>query len=269
MEKARLNKQLENSTEDKENVNTAYRDDGTPPTKVGKTDSTQPMEGQKPNEFVAKKFSEPGTVVGKTEIEKKLDDLEARGIIPSENEAKKQVEEAKDSDVKPVEKPLNPEQEEALVKHKAKEAEKQKIQLEKKKKAYQMLQTGAYFMKFIFDDIERQKKDHMNRPQRRRFTKELRKGIFSKELVDVYASKIDQAMEWIDSNLNNPTQTKNKIATHYHTQGYKNGEFLKSILQNFFKGKFLLPGEEVKEVDGADYYKDLKEKEAKGKLSEN
>lgn len=208
---------------------------------------------EKPTENFVHREGTPTTEVGKNETNN------TKLINTQATEYDKKV------DVKPVEKKLTPEQEDVLTKQKVKKAEKEKKDLIKKQKTYIMLQQGAYFMKFIYNDIERMKKDFMNRTQRRRFTKELRKGIFSPELIDVYLGKIDQAVDWIEKNLNNPTQTKNKVATHYHTQGYENGEFLKTILEDFFKGKFLLPGEEVvKEVDGEKFYKDLKEKESKG-----
>jgi len=212
--------------------------EGTPQTEAGVTETTTSDE--------------------KTPIEKNLEKLENEGKIPKVGE---EVKEGKEQ-AKEKEK-LTPEQEDALTKHKAGEEAKQKEELEKKQKAYQMLQQGAYFMKFIYDDIERQKRENLNRSQRRRFSKDLRKGTFSKELIEVYAGKIDQAIDWIEQNLNNPEQTKNKIATHYHTNGFENAEFLKAILEDFFKGQFLLPGEEPEEVDGEKYLNDLKEKEVK------
>lgn len=194
----------------------------------------------------------------KTPIEQKLEQLEAEGKIPKEGE---------EFPAEPEEEPSE-EAKEALAKHEAEKEEKQKKELMAKQKAYSMLQQGAYMMKFIYDDIERQKKQQLNRPQRRRFEKELRKGIFSKELIEVYASKVDQALDWIEKNANNAGQTVNKIATHYKVNGFENPEFLKAILEDYFKGEFILKGQEPKEVDGAEMYKKLKEQEAKGELTE-
>lgn len=194
----------------------------------------------------------------KTPIEKNLEELEAKGVIPKAGE----------DNVAEPEQELSDEAKEALAKHEAEKAEKAKKEHEAKQKAYSMLQQGAYFMKFIYDDIERQKREQLNRPQRRRFEKELRKGMFSRELIEVYASKVDQGLDWIEKNVNNAGQTVNKIATHYKTNGFENPEFLKAILEDYFKGQFVLKGDEPKEVDGEEFYKELKEKEAKGELVE-
>lgn len=107
--------------------------------------------------------------------------------------------------------------------------EEQISQLKKQREFFFRMRQGGYFLKFIYNDIERQKKEHLNRPQRRRFEKELRKGVFSKELVEVYTAQIEQIEAFIESQLNpKPAQ----------------------------------------EVDGAQFYADLKAKEAKGELKE-
>jgi len=110
--------------------------------------------------------------------------------------------------------------------------EEQVEQLKKQKQFFYRLREGGTFLKFIFNDIERQKKEHLNRAQRRRFEKELRKGDFSKELVEVYTNQIEQIEAYIDQQLNPK------------------------------------PVETPKEVDAVEYYKELKEKEAKGELKE-
>lgn len=226
-----------------QNQNVMRRSDAPEP-QQGVTESTTPPEGEK------------------TPIEAKLDKLTQEGKIPEAGKEQESREE-------PKEKELTEEQKKALEKHEAEKAEKQKEQLAKKQKAYEMLQQGAYFIKFIYDDIERQKKEQLNRPQRRRFEKELRKGIFSKELVEVYLGKIDVALDWIEKNINNASQTLGKIQTHYKTQGLENPEFLKSILEDYFKSEFKLKGDpEDKPVDGAEYYEKLKADEAEGKLKD-
>lgn len=227
---------------DKENANVVRRE-GTPPTDISKAKTeTNTPEGQQP--------------IVKTPIEQKLEKLEKEGKIPKAGEEQ----------IVNEEKELTLDQEEVVQKHKEKQEEKQKKELEKKQKAYEMLQQGAYFMKFIYDDIERQKKEHLNRPQRRRFEKELRKGIFSRELVEVYAGKIDVSLQWIEQNINNLGQVKNKIKNHYETMGYSKPHFLKAILDDLFKVEFLLPDQKPKEtesIDGEKYFKELKEKESK------
>lgn len=108
--------------------------------------------------------------------------------------------------------------------------EEQLAQLKKQKEFFFRMRQGGYFLKFIYNDIERQKKEHLNRPQRRRFEKELRKGVFSKELVEVYTAQIEQIEEFINQQINPKV---------------------------------------VEEVDGAKFYADLKAKEAKGELKED
>lgn len=135
-------------------------------------------------------------VVEKTDLQNKLQKLEDEGVIAKEGE-----------EVKLEEKPLTQEQKDALAKHEAEVAEKKNVELAKKQKAFEMLQQGGYFMKYIYDDIQRQKQEQMNRPQRKRFERELRKGIFSKELVEVYVTKIDSVKKYIDDQLN-PKEVK-------------------------------------------------------------
>lgn len=110
--------------------------------------------------------------------------------------------------------------------------EEQVAKLKQQKEFFFRLRQGGTFLKFIFNDIERQKKQHLNRAQRRRFEKELRKGDFSKELIDVYTSQIEDIEKYIDEQLNPK------------------------------------PVAEVKEVDGAEYLAELRAKEARGELKE-
>jgi hypothetical protein len=110
--------------------------------------------------------------------------------------------------------------------------DEQKEKLEQQRKFFYNLRKGANFLKFIYNDIERQKKDHLNRAQRRRFEKELRKGNFSKELIEIYSARIEEIEKYIEEQMNPK------------------------------------PVEKVAEVDGAQFYADLKAKEAKGELKE-
>lgn len=107
--------------------------------------------------------------------------------------------------------------------------EEQKAKLNQQREFFYRLRQGATFLKFIYNDIERQKKEHLNRTQRRRFEKELRKGNFSKELIEVYTEKIAEIEAYIETQMN---------------------------------------PKPVEQVDGAEFYKQLKEKEAKGELKE-
>jgi hypothetical protein len=78
----------------------------------------------------------------------------------------------------------------------------EKAKLEKQQTFFKNLRLGAYFLQFIRQDIDKQAKNHFNRTQRRRFERELRGGIFSKELIDVYSTKIDAILNYIDEKLN-------------------------------------------------------------------
>ena len=77
----------------------------------------------------------------------------------------------------------------------------ERIQLEQKKKAFEEFKRGALLLKYILQDIEKQKRQQYNRTQRRRFEKELNKGYISKELFDHYSAQIDVISEWIDNQL--------------------------------------------------------------------
>lgn len=73
--------------------------------------------------------------------------------------------------------------------------------LNKQRTMLRNLQVGAYTMKFIFQDINKQQKDTMNRHQRRRFQKELSKGVMSEELIQFYITNFEQALEYTENLL--------------------------------------------------------------------
>ncbi len=105
--------------------------------------------------------------------------------------------------------------------------EEQLAKLNQQKEFFYRLRQGGTFLKFIYNDIERQKKENLNRPQRRRFEKELKKGVFSKELVEIYTAKCAEIEAYIDEQVNPKP-----------------------------------------EVDGVEFYKNLKEQEARGELKD-
>lgn len=68
---------------------------------------------------------------------------------------------------------------------------KEREQRKRLNKYYRLVRLGAEFIKFVYNDLDQQKKQQVNRAQRRRLTKELRKRYISPELVNLYAQKID------------------------------------------------------------------------------
>lgn len=77
-----------------------------------------------------------------------------------------------------------------------------KQKLKQQKKYYQLLQEGALFLNFIYQDLQREKKN-INRHQRRRFEKELYKdGKFSPEMIEFYSKKLDVILNWIKTQKN-------------------------------------------------------------------
>lgn len=108
--------------------------------------------------------------------------------------------------------------------------EEQKTKMKEQQQFFFRMRQAGAFLKFIYNDIERQKSENLNRAQRRRFEKELKKGRFSRELVDVYLGHVTEIEAYIEEQLN--------------------------------------PKPKAPEVDGAEFYKALKEKEARGEVIE-
>ena len=81
-------------------------------------------------------------------------------------------------------------------------SEEEIAKLNKQKEFFYRLRQGGTFLKFVYNHIEQQKKDHQNRAQRRRFEKELRKGVFSKELVEIYVEKMAEIEAYIEEQMN-------------------------------------------------------------------
>jgi hypothetical protein len=95
-----------------------------------------------------------------------------------------------------------------------KQKNQKKKELVKAQKYYQMLQSGALFLKFIEQDLNHMKKQQMNRQQRRRFEKSLyEKGKFSQEMILHYSTKIDSILNFIESQANKSKQKSVKSIT--------------------------------------------------------
>lgn len=68
---------------------------------------------------------------------------------------------------------------------------KQEENLEKQKEFYRLLRQGGLFLKFVFEDL---KQKGFDRNSRRRIMKELQKGKFSEEMIDIYIKRIDEIL---------------------------------------------------------------------------
>lgn len=78
---------------------------------------------------------------------------------------------------------------------------KQKRDLKKAKQYYRLCQAGALFLKYIYDDIEKQKKDNVNRHQRRRIETHLKKtGRLNPEIVNTYYAQVTNILTYIETN---------------------------------------------------------------------
>ena len=106
----------------------------------------------------------------------------------------------------------------------------QRGKLERQNRLYTHIQQGGLFLRFIHNDLERQKREHFNRAGRRRLERELSKGVFSRELIETYYPKLEEITDYIQTEL-----------------GLKNTAT-------------------PEPVDGADYLAKLREQEANGTL---
>lgn len=68
---------------------------------------------------------------------------------------------------------------------------------EDQQKFYDLLQGGYYFMKYILQDLEKQRKQKINRPQRRRFEQQIRKARFDQEFIDVYGKQVKDIVKFM------------------------------------------------------------------------
>ena len=81
---------------------------------------------------------------------------------------------------------------------KRKQAKAQKAQLEKTKKYYEILRSGAMVLQYIHKDLVKSQ-NAMNRHQKRRFEKELTKqGKFSPEVVEYYRNEFEKILKYIE-----------------------------------------------------------------------
>ena len=152
-------------------------------------------------------------------------------------------------------------------KKEVKEAEAKKIQVtESQQKYYDDLQRGYRFLQFIYDDIEKMKKHQVNRALRRRFEQKLAKGSFSKEMVDEYGKKIVEIHQFIKEQeiISDKQSALNKQKAKEEAEK-KQKEALKKKQQEAIKK---IQDNNKNAVDGAEFYKQAKEKEAKGELPE-
>lgn len=71
----------------------------------------------------------------------------------------------------------------------------------KQRQFFNYLRAGAAFVSFVQKDIENMRRQKMNRHFRRRAEKDTRKGVFTPELVNMYAEKLDEIVAYIDAEL--------------------------------------------------------------------
>jgi hypothetical protein len=127
--------------------------------------------------------------------------------------------------------------------------------MEKQKDFFQKIRLGGYFLQFVREDLQRQKNSQVNRHQRRRLDRELRKGEISPELVNAYVAKIEMILQYFDEKLNPKRDAIVKDAEGVCSDGTK----IRIIDGVAYKV--------VEEVDGADFYANAKKAEAEGKLN--
>jgi len=152
-------------------------------------------------------------------------------------------------------------------KKEVKQAEVKKIQVtESQQKYYDDLQKGYRFIQFIYDDIERAKKQQVNRAQRRRFEKKIKSGRFSREMIDEYGKKIVEINQFIKEQdiISDKQAELNKVKAQKEAEK-KQKETLKKKQQESIKK---IQNDNKDAVDGKQYYDNLKKKEAKGELPE-
>jgi len=80
---------------------------------------------------------------------------------------------------------------------KRKQEKSQKEQLAKAKKYYEILRSGATFLKYVHEDLMKER-NLIPRSQRRRIEDSIiKKGQFTKEIVNRYKDKIDDVLQYI------------------------------------------------------------------------
>lgn len=95
---------------------------------------------------------------------------------------------------------------------KRKEKKEQKKKLKQMREYYKIVKCGLEFIKFVQGDIADQKKNKINRAQRRRFERELSKeGKLTPEIVQSYAARVDNVLAYIEMQTNPPKIKKGKL----------------------------------------------------------
>jgi len=151
---------------------------------------------------------------------------------------------------------------ELFKKKEVKQDEAKKIQVtESQQKYYNDLQRGYRFIQFIYDDIDRAKKQQVNRAQRRRFEKKLKSGRFSREMVDEYGKKIIDINQFIKEQdiISDKQAELNKEKAKKEAEK-KQKEALKKKQQESIKK---IQNDNKDAVDGKEWYDNLKKKEQK------
>ncbi len=96
---------------------------------------------------------------------------------------------------------------------KRKQTKSEKERLAKAKEYYTLIQSGAMFMKFVSDDLDKQEKG-VNRATRRRMRLQLAKeGRFNSEIINFYQTRIDEGLAYIkkeQEKMNNGNKIQNK-----------------------------------------------------------
>ena len=93
-----------------------------------------------------------------------------------------------------------------------KQAKEQLVQAKKTEEYYKLLKSGATFLEFIYNDLEKMKKQSLNRKQRRRWEKQLQeKGKFSAEMITHYHQHVDKVLMYLDKQINPPKPGQVKI----------------------------------------------------------
>ena len=90
-----------------------------------------------------------------------------------------------------------------------KQTKAQREKMIKMQEYYKILKCGAVLIDYIYKDLEKQKKDHMNRHRRRRFEKSLKHdGKYNEEIVKYYSQQIDTILKQVNESLNPPKKKK-------------------------------------------------------------
>lgn len=93
--------------------------------------------------------------------------------------------------------------------------EKEEQELARSRRFYELLKIGAFFNSFVYKDLEKVMNQDMDRVTRKRIEKAMKKGKYTKEMVDHYSKQIDKILIFI-------TQEEKKCKEKY--EKLANGE---------------------------------------------